>query len=76
MIVCLSDRRRGIVCPSAQKQMILRFVVFFGAGSGMGAPVQNMAIPVMLFCNLVGIDFPEEIPWGFLLAFYRGAFAA
>ena len=56
--------------------MILRFVVFFGAGSGMGAPVQNMAIPVMLFCNLVGIDFPEEIPWGFLLAFYRGAFAA
>ena len=36
----------------------------------------NMAIPVMLFCNLVGIDFPEEIPWGFLLAFYRGAFAA
>ena len=51
----------------------------FGAFGERGAKrlvtfVFNVAIPVMLFRSLAGIDFPEEIPWGFLLAFYGGAF--
>ena len=51
----------------------------FGAFGEHGAKrlvtfVFNMAIPVMLFRSLAGVDFPEEIPWGFLWAFYGGAF--
>jgi predicted permease len=37
--------------------------------------VFNVAIPVMLFHRLAAIDFPEQIEWGFLLAFYGSAFA-
>jgi len=37
--------------------------------------VFNAAIPVMLFRSMLGADFPASIEWGFLLAFYGGAFA-
>ena len=36
----------------------------------------NAAIPVMLFQRLATIDFPDRIEWGFLFAFYGGAFTA
>jgi malonate transporter len=36
----------------------------------------NGAIPVLLFQRLSTIDFPDQIEWGFLFAFYGGAFTA
>lgn len=35
--------------------------------------VFNFAIPVLLFRSMAGMEFPEEIPWSFLGAFYLGA---
>jgi len=35
--------------------------------------VFNFAIPVLLFRSLGRLDFPPEIPWGFLAAFYAGS---
>jgi len=37
--------------------------------------VFNVAIPVMLFYRIAGIDFPDRIEWKFLLAYYGSAFA-
>ncbi|MDH3224616.1 MAG: AEC family transporter [Gemmatimonadota bacterium] len=37
--------------------------------------VFNAAIPIMLFYRIASIDFPEQIEWSFLLAFYGSAFA-
>ena len=53
--------RLGLIGPTGTK----RLVVF----------VFNAAIPVMLFYRISGIDFPEQIEWSFLFAFYGSAFA-
>ena len=35
--------------------------------------VFNAAIPTMLLYRIAAIDFPEQIEWGFLFAYYAGA---
>jgi malonate transporter len=53
-------RRAGLVGDRGTKRVVL--FVF------------NAAIPVMLFRTMLGTNFPAEIQWGFLLAFYGAAF--
>lgn len=36
--------------------------------------VFNAAIPIMLFYRILAIEFPEQIEWTFLLAYYGSAF--
>jgi predicted permease len=38
--------------------------------------VFNFAIPVLLFRSIGGIRLPEDVRWGFLVAFYSGSFTA
>jgi malonate transporter len=44
------------------------------AGRALAAFVFYFAIPVMLFRNMALQDLPDQVPWGFLLAYYGGAF--
>jgi malonate transporter and related proteins len=38
--------------------------------------VFNFAIPILLFGSLAAIELPEDVSWGFLVAFYAGSGAA
>ena len=38
--------------------------------------VFNFAIPILLFGSLAEIELPEDVSWGFLVAFYGGSGAA
>ncbi len=38
--------------------------------------VFNFAIPILLFGSLAAIELPENVSWGFLVAFYAGSGAA
>lgn len=38
--------------------------------------VFNFAIPILLFGSLAEIELPEDVDWGFLVAFYAGSGAA
>lgn len=38
--------------------------------------VFNFAIPILLFGSLAELEFPEDVAWGFLVAFYVGSAAA
>lgn len=53
-------RRLGWIAERGTKRLVL--FVF------------NAAIPVMLFRTMLETDFPDQIQWGFLLAFYGAAF--
>ena len=46
------------------------------AGRALATFVFWFAIPVMLFHNVAGQALPEVTPWGYLAAYYLGAFAA
>ena len=35
--------------------------------------VFNFAIPILLFGSLADIEFPQDLDWGFLVAFYAGS---
>jgi len=54
-------RRTGLIAETGTKRLVL--FVF------------NAAIPVMLFRTVLGTDFPDQIQWGFLIAFYGAALA-
>ncbi len=43
------------------------------AVKGLVLFVFNFAIPVLLFRSLAGIELPEDVEWGFLIAFYAGS---
>ena len=43
------------------------------AVKGLVLFVFNFAIPVLLFRSLAGIELPEDVEWGFLVAFYAGS---
>src|SRR5688572_2163005 len=43
--------------------------------AGLAPYVFNIAVPVLLFDSLAGLEFPAEINWGYLLAYYAAAFA-
>jgi predicted permease len=61
MAVGFVGARLGVIRPRGARWLVL--FVF------------NAAIPTMLFYRIAAIDFPEQIQWGFLLAFYASAFA-
>jgi predicted permease len=46
------------------------------AGRALATFVFWFAIPVMLFRNMAGQALPDVTPWGYLSAYYLGAFAA
>lgn len=45
------------------------------ATRGLVLFVFNFAIPLLLFRSLAGTELPADMMWGFLVAFYGGAFA-
>lgn len=51
-----------------------RASVLDGAGvKGLVAFVFNVAIPVLMFRSMAGIELPGDVEWGFLVAFYTGS---
>jgi len=44
------------------------------ATDGVGTFVFNFAIPALLFRSMARLEFPETIEWGFLFAFFGGAY--
>ncbi len=46
------------------------------ANRGLSVFVFNFAIPLLLFRAIAQAALPEQMPWGFLLSYYIGAFAA
>lgn len=56
---------------------------FFAAYSGKFSPAANrglslfvfdFALPIMVFRAIARADLPEEIPWGYLVSYFAGAF--
>ncbi|HSG47755.1 MAG TPA: AEC family transporter [Longimicrobiales bacterium] len=53
-----------------------RFRVLEASGvKGLVLFVFNVAIPVLLFRSLAVMEFPDDVAWGFLVAFYAGSVA-
>jgi predicted permease len=46
------------------------------ANRGLSLFVFNIAIPLMLFRALALTKLPDQIPWGYVLSYYGGTFAA
>jgi len=46
-----------------------------GGVRGLVGFVYHFALPVLLYRNMAGMEFPESVPWAFLAAFYGGALA-
>ncbi|MCP5368075.1 MAG: AEC family transporter [Hyphomicrobiales bacterium] len=46
------------------------------ATDGVGAFVFNFAIPALLFRSMARMVFPDEIDWGFLVAYFGGGYLA
>jgi hypothetical protein len=51
-----------------------RFLILDAAGvKGLVLFVFNFAIPVLLFRSMADMELPEDVAWGFLVAFYTGS---
>jgi hypothetical protein len=70
----------GTIAPVFGVMALGFLAVRMGAFGQVGAKrlvlfVFNAAIPIMLFYRISAIDFPEQIEWSFLLAYFGSAFA-
>lgn len=56
---------------------VARFGLFSeGATKGLSTFVFNFAIPALMFRTMATQDFPEDVEWGFLIAYFGGGYIA
>lgn len=56
---------------------VVRFGLFSeSATNGLSTFVFNFAIPALMFRAMATQDFPDDIEWGFLIAYFGGGYAA